>query len=106
MAGENSTTSSSEKPYDITNIKAFVPLTLDLDELNYDSWRELFETHCISFGVLGHVDGTSRPKSDTDLEWNKLDSLVKLWIYRTISKPLLQMILKKGVRAQASRPVS
>ncbi|KAJ9540967.1 hypothetical protein OSB04_027473 [Centaurea solstitialis] len=28
------------------------------------------------------------------MEWKRLDSLVKIWIYGTISQPLLQMILK------------
>jgi len=56
MTGETSTPSSYEKAYRRTNIKAFIPLAVDLEELNYDSWRELFETQCITFGVLGHVD--------------------------------------------------
>lgn len=60
------------------NIKAFVHLTLDLEELNYDSWRELFETHSISFAVLGHVDSSSQLTSDNNTEWNKLDSLQAL----------------------------
>ncbi|GJS30313.1 ribonuclease H-like domain-containing protein [Tanacetum coccineum] len=34
-----------EKPFDVANIKAHVPLTLDLEQLNYDAWSELFTTH-------------------------------------------------------------
>ncbi|KAJ9543577.1 hypothetical protein OSB04_023284 [Centaurea solstitialis] len=92
MASEDK---NNEKPFGITNIKAFVPLTLDLDQLNYDAWCELFRTHCHGFGVLGHIDGSSRPTDDNDAIWHRLDSLVKLWIYGTISQSLLQMILKK-----------
>lgn len=47
------------KAFGVRNIKSYVPLILDFDELNYDSWRELFETPCIKFEVIGHLDGTS-----------------------------------------------
>lgn len=82
MTGESSNpTGGNTKPYAITNIKAFVPLILDLNQLNYDSWRELFQTHYTSFGVHGHLDGISKPKGDKDEEWFTLDYLVKMWVY-------------------------
>ncbi|GJX25154.1 hypothetical protein Tco_0231450, partial [Tanacetum coccineum] len=95
MAGDDntpppSTNSTNEKPYVITNIKTYIPLTLDLDELNYDSWRELFTLHYKSFGALHFLERTSSSPSQSNEEWGKIDSLVKLWIFRTISKPLLQ----------------
>ncbi|GJX83359.1 hybrid signal transduction histidine kinase M [Tanacetum coccineum] len=96
MAGDDNT-NTNEKPYGITNIKTYIPLMLDLDELNYDSWSELFTLHCKSFGVLHLIDGTSPSTNQTNDEWGKLDSLVKLWIFGTISKPLLQRVLKKNV---------
>ncbi|KAJ9547106.1 hypothetical protein OSB04_019649 [Centaurea solstitialis] len=92
--------SQNEKPFGIVNIKAYVPLVLDLDQLNYDAWCELFTTHCISFGVLGHIDGTKVNKGEDDQEWTTLDSLVKLWIYGTITKPLLQSVVKKYATAR------
>ncbi|GJS64938.1 ribonuclease H-like domain-containing protein [Tanacetum coccineum] len=94
-----STNSTNEKPYGITNIKTYIPLTLDLDELNYDSWSELFTLHCKSFGVLHFLEETSSSSNQTNEEWGKLDSLVKLWIFGTISKPLLQRVLKKNKNA-------
>lgn len=51
--------SSIDKPYGISQIKAYIPIILDMTKLNYDKWRELFETHCVSFGVSHHIDGSS-----------------------------------------------
>ncbi|GJY57570.1 hybrid signal transduction histidine kinase M [Tanacetum coccineum] len=68
-----------EKPFGVTNIKSHVPLVLDLDQLNYDAWCELFTSHCHSFGVHGLLDGTFVSTTDNAAEWKKLDSLV--WIY-------------------------
>lgn len=93
------TTQSNTGPMSVTNIKIFVPLTLDLDELNYDSWRELFETHCVTFGLLGHLDGTDKPTGPDDKEWTQLDGYVKLWIYGTLAKPLLKSVVKRRYNA-------
>ncbi|GJT44449.1 ribonuclease H-like domain-containing protein [Tanacetum coccineum] len=68
--------------------------------MNYDAWSEHFTTHCNSFGVLGFLDGTITSTSTTATEWNHLDSLVKVWIYDTISTSLLQTVLKKNVTAK------
>ncbi|GJZ44585.1 ribonuclease H-like domain-containing protein [Tanacetum coccineum] len=89
-----------EKPFGVTNIKSHVSLVLDLDQLNYDAWCELFTSHCHSFGVQGLLDGTFVCTSDNATEWKKLDSLVKVWIYSTISTSLLQTVLKKNVTTQ------
>ncbi|GJZ83426.1 ribonuclease H-like domain-containing protein [Tanacetum coccineum] len=89
-----------EKPFGVTNIKSHVPLVLDLDQLNYDAWCELFTSHCHSFGVHGLLDGTFVSTSDNAAEWKKLDSLVKVRIYGTISTSLLQTVLKKNVSAK------
>nr|GEV40859.1 putative zinc finger, CCHC-type [Tanacetum cinerariifolium] len=93
------TTVANEKPYGITNIKTYIPLVLDLNELDYYSWSELFTLHCNSFGVLNTIEGTSSANERATEEWGKLDSLVKLWIFSRISKPLLQRVLKKNVSA-------
>lgn len=46
-----------EWAFGVTNIKTHVPFVLDLDVFNYDTWHELFLTHCLAFDVLGHIDG-------------------------------------------------
>ncbi|KAL7582106.1 uncharacterized protein LOC111896828 [Lactuca sativa] len=103
--------SKSEKPYGITNIKSYVPLILDTDRMNYDSWRELFENHCKGFGVHKHLlppastaeisTITSEKSTTTELkeEWEEIDAIVKGWIYGTLTQPLLQSIIKKNTTA-------
>ncbi|GKB04673.1 hybrid signal transduction histidine kinase M [Tanacetum coccineum] len=60
----------------------------------------LFTTHCYSFGVLGFLDGTTVNTNNDANDWKKLDSLLKVWIYGTISTSLLQTVLKKNVTAK------
>ena len=77
MTGESSNPkpSPNDKIYGITNIKSYVPLLLDLDRLNYDSWKELFKTHCIGYKVYGHLDGSTKIEDDPD--WENVDNIVK-----------------------------
>ncbi|GKA39946.1 ribonuclease H-like domain-containing protein [Tanacetum coccineum] len=67
--------SSMKKAFGVTNIKTHVPLVLDLDQLNYDAWSELFTTHCYSFGVLGFLDGTIIHINNDANDWKRVDSL-------------------------------
>lgn len=61
---------------------------------------ELFETHCLSFSVSGHIDGTSVPETPDDRPWKERDGLVKMWIYGTISPSLLDTVLKTRCTAR------
>ena len=38
-----------ERAYGVTNIKHYIPFLLDIDDGNYDAWKELFLTHCQRF---------------------------------------------------------
>lgn len=85
--------SPSDKICGITNIKSYVPLLLDLNRLNYDSWKELFKTYCVGYSVFDHLDGSSTSKSTVDPLWKTFDNIVKLWLYVTLSQSVLQAIL-------------
>ena len=85
-----------ERTFGVMHIKSHIPLVLDLDVYNYDAWRKLFLTHCLTFDILGHVDGTSQPTEDDDMPWKKSDDLVKLWIYGTLAQPLFKSSFKTG----------
>lgn len=85
----------TEKPFANTNIRSYVPITLDLEYLNYESWRDLFEAYYISFGFNHHLTNSPPTKPSTD--WSKLESLIKICLYGTIKKYLIQMIFKKGM---------
>jgi len=88
---------TTHKAFGITNIKGHIPLVLDLERLNYDSWRELFSTHCEAYDTLDHIDTTYDPPAakPTEPEWKKVDAVVKMWLYSTLSQNLIQMVLKK-----------
>ena len=90
---------NTEKPFGVTNIKTHVPLVLDIDQLNYDAWCELFVSHLDSFGLMNHIEGTTTNTHATDPKWRKVDSLVKVWLYGTLSTSLLQTVLKKNATA-------
>ncbi|KAL7607668.1 hypothetical protein Lser_V15G12469 [Lactuca serriola] len=101
MVTSNMVSSSSDKPYSITNIKAYIPFTLDLERMNYDAWHDVFETQCVTFGVNDHLsqpDDKAADRSDKK-EWTRVDSLVKMWIFGTMTQSLTQTIHKKNQTA-------
>lgn len=46
------------KVFTTTNIKSHIPPVLDLERINYDSWRALFLTHYQAHDAIDHVDAT------------------------------------------------
>ncbi|XP_010463365.1 PREDICTED: uncharacterized protein LOC104744036 [Camelina sativa] len=93
-------TQKTNKPFGISQIKAYIPITLDMTKMNYDVWRELFETHYLTFGVLGHLNGSSTATPATKQQWTEHDGLVKMWIYGTISESILNTVLKTKATAR------
>ncbi|XP_076925534.1 uncharacterized protein LOC143588410, partial [Bidens hawaiensis] len=94
----------------VNNIKNFIPLTLELENGQYTSWVELFTIHCTVFEVLDHIIPTkisSSSKAYTEdkekqivlISWDRLDAIVKQWIYSTISNDLLMTVIKLGATA-------
>lgn len=84
---------TSEKPYGISNIKASIPIVLDLGKLNYDARRKLFQTHCIGFGLVDHLNAPTIVIEEREM----IDSIIQMWMFWTISGPLLQTVLKAKV---------
>lgn len=97
---QEASNANTEKAFGITNIKSFVSVTLDFEELNFNQWKELIEMVCITHEVDGHLDGTKQPTGPDDKAWTKVDTLIKMWIYNTVSNPILQMIMKRGLTAR------
>ncbi|GKC12192.1 ribonuclease H-like domain-containing protein [Tanacetum coccineum] len=85
-----------EHLYAVHNINTLVPEKLDLDEANYSSWCYFFRGHCTNFGVLPHLDATTADASTstppTD-EWLTADSIVKSWIFLTLSPTLRKRMI-------------
>ena len=89
-----------DQAFGVTNIKTHIPIILDLDDHNYDAWRELFHTHCLAFDVLGNIDDTSVPTGVDDAMGHKRDGLAKLWIYGTLAEKLFRSSFKTGSTAR------
>ncbi|XP_062103901.1 uncharacterized protein LOC133815022 [Humulus lupulus] len=110
----------------INNIKNFIPITLEMEKVQYSSWAKLFKIHCRIYQVFNHIipptlnstdktkektntsteptlkstDKTKeKPNIDTEL-WSRLDVVVLQWIYGTISNDLLHIIIKPDATTQ------
>lgn len=66
-----------------------------MDQLNYDSWKELFKTHCARYKVYNHIDGSSPPTDDPN--WETVNNIVKQWIYASLTQPIIQAIITTNV---------
>ncbi|KAI3822718.1 hypothetical protein L1987_10315 [Smallanthus sonchifolius] len=98
----------------VTNVKNFIPITLEMESGHYSSWSEVFKIHCRAFLVIDHLspkpatvvtpssskegdkDKTPPPADDS---WDRIDAIVLQWIYDTISNDLLHTILKPNTTA-------
>ncbi|GKD12189.1 hypothetical protein Tco_1196596 [Tanacetum coccineum] len=69
----------------------------DLAESNYSTWSYFFKGHCSNFGVLKHIEGSSTQSSTstppTD-DWITADSIVKSWIFLTLSSTFRKRLIK------------
>ncbi|XP_059277582.1 uncharacterized protein LOC132031645 [Lycium ferocissimum] len=89
----------------VSNIKNLVPITLEMENVQYATWAELFKIHARSHKVLDHIippaSGKEKmPKTDEEKElWSTLDATVLQWIYATISHDLLHTILELDTTA-------
>ncbi|GKC60582.1 hypothetical protein Tco_1088180 [Tanacetum coccineum] len=92
-----------EKLYAVHNINSLVPEKLDLQESNYSTWSYFFKGHCSNFNVLNHIDGSTSTSDPPTDEWITADSIVKSWIFLTLS-PTLQkrMISTNPASAKAA----
>ncbi|XP_074267321.1 uncharacterized protein LOC141590649 [Silene latifolia] len=100
-----SMTNDTQKPayhpaYSVSNIKNFVQITLENENVHYASWAELFLNTARAFDVLDHISPPKGAAINKDDQWDRLDAIVKQWIYSTISLDLLHTILEPGATAQ------
>ncbi|XP_057543378.1 uncharacterized protein LOC130821607 [Amaranthus tricolor] len=74
----------------VTNIKTSVPIQLDEDGSNFHTWVTLFklvDSHILPYD-------SSKALVSKDSEWQRLDDIVRTWIYGSISPSLLQSIVR------------
>ncbi|GJT36082.1 ribonuclease H-like domain-containing protein [Tanacetum coccineum] len=82
-----------EKLYAVHNINSLVPEKLDLQESNYSTWSYFFKGHCSNFNVLNHIDGSTSTSDPPTDEWITADSIVKSWIFLTLSPTLRKRMI-------------
>ncbi|XP_074318806.1 uncharacterized protein LOC141655637 [Silene latifolia] len=88
--------------YSVSNIKNYVQITLETENVHYASWAELFLNTARAFDVIDHIAPPKDAVINKDAQWNRLDAIVKQWIYSTISIDLLHTILEPGATAQGA----
>ena len=79
----------------LINIKSHVPVTLDLGDSNFGTWRTFFLIAFRKFGVLDHIDGTRFANLMLDdAEWTQIDTCIVSWLYTTLSSDLLSAVIQ------------
>ena len=84
----------------VSNIRNHVSIVLEMENVQYSTWAELFKIHARSTKVLDHIippaNGTGMvPSTEEERElWSTLDATVLSWIYATISSDLLHTIIE------------
>ncbi|XP_003555007.2 uncharacterized protein [Glycine max] len=84
----------------VSNIRNHVSIILEMENVQYSTWAELFKIHARSTKVLDHIippanDTGTVPSTEEERElWSTLDATVLSWIYATISSDLLHTIIE------------
>ncbi|XP_019460099.1 PREDICTED: uncharacterized protein LOC109359859 [Lupinus angustifolius] len=85
----------------VSNIKNHISVILEMENVQYGTWAELFKIHARSHKVIHHIippeadKEKQLPETDEEKElWSTLDATVLQWIYSTISNDLLTTILE------------
>ncbi|KAL6504486.1 hypothetical protein OROGR_026409 [Orobanche gracilis] len=105
MTGTNTMATATHPGLNVSNIKTFIPIVLELESSQYGSWAELFQIHARAFLVLDHIippkpsETAAAPEVDNAL-WSRIEAIVLQWIYGTISNDLLHTIIEPGSTAQ------
>ncbi|GJY49958.1 ribonuclease H-like domain-containing protein [Tanacetum coccineum] len=81
--------SSTDKiiPFSIPNK---VPIKLDLEKHNYNSWSSFSLIHLGSLGLKPHVETDT---TSTNPEWCQLDDLIKMWILSSLCDSLQEQVV-------------
>ncbi|GJZ23909.1 hypothetical protein Tco_0561368 [Tanacetum coccineum] len=75
-----------------------VPIKLDLEKHNFNSWSSFFIIHLGSLGLKSHVE---QETSSTNLEWCKLDDLIEMWILGSLYDSLQEQVVTTKGNAKA-----
>ncbi|GJZ94004.1 hybrid signal transduction histidine kinase M [Tanacetum coccineum] len=80
------------------SISTKVPIKLDLEKHNYNSWSSFFLIHLGSVGLKPHVE---EELASTNPELSKLDDLIKMWILGSLCDSLQEQVVITSGNAKA-----
>ncbi|KAL9991369.1 putative ankyrin repeat-containing domain, PGG domain, retrotransposon Copia-like protein [Helianthus debilis subsp. tardiflorus] len=85
---------SQQYPYP-SQVNAASFLSIELwGEPNYVVWREQMTCLLDSYDMLGFIDGTlEKPEENMYREWKRSDTLVKGWIYGSLSEDVMETVV-------------
>ena len=89
----------------VSNIRNHISITLEMENVQYSTWAELFKITAHSHKVLHHIIPLANGKENvlvTEDEkelWSTLDATVLSWLYTTISNDLLHTIIEPDATA-------
>ncbi|KAL5181032.1 Retrovirus-related Pol polyprotein from transposon TNT 1-94 [Glycine soja] len=84
----------------VSNIRNHISITLEMENVQYSTWAELFKIIARSHKVLHHIIPLANGKEkvlvteDEKELWSTLDATVLSWLYATISNDLLHTIIE------------
>jgi hypothetical protein len=84
----------------VTNIRALVPLVLDLNSAFFARWRESFLLTVGKFSLQQHV--LSDDVAPHSPDWVRMDCVVRTWLLGSISDDLADAISERGATARAT----
>nr|GEU76496.1 ribonuclease H-like domain-containing protein [Tanacetum cinerariifolium] len=82
-------------PFSIPNK---VPIKLDLEKHNYNSWSSFSLIHLGSLGLKSHVEDKT---VSTNPDWCQLDDLIKMWILSSLCDSLQEQVVTTPGNAKA-----
>ncbi|KAI3518304.1 hypothetical protein L1887_06877 [Cichorium endivia] len=95
--GDTNSKTTFHPTFTVSNIRNAIPLTLNQTDDHYASWVDFFNIHICAYNVKDHIDEKAPRPADVDnATWERLDALVKQWIYNIISPDLRHSIMKVG----------
>jgi hypothetical protein len=81
----------------VLNVKALVPVVLDIGAANYSKWCGLFLVTLGKYALSDHVlSDAAFPEHAT---WARMDCVVLTWLYGTIAADLLESVMQPDVTA-------
>jgi hypothetical protein len=84
----------------VQNIRALIPVVLDLTAGNYNRWRDQFLLTVGKYSLQDHVLQNDSAPSFPD--WQRMDCVVKSWIFGTITDDLAASISSRNSTARVA----